>query len=469
MKNIIFIYLFLFVSTLNSQTVVIDEKFKENNYPVDYNFLPNLNRLVIQKGELSKDIPNKIIKNIYSYGTDGSFEIIVENDKLASCVFSPIENTLIVSNLPNANEKPTQFRKIVNGKSTSFTKTNDFYQYFNDEYEISLLNQNNKSNINIEKDSISFSLTNIVTRINEKVAIKKPDVTRIINPTNTNYANGVDFAVRINEYSIGIITKAIAKDYKSATLYRTIYAYNGVVLNDIAYKVEFQYKNLMYSNNGGGYIYTNPQTGDTYLSDLTINNFVIDQKTEDVYVYGLFAKNAKSSSNISNEPLGFYIFKFDKSGNKIWESVQTINDKADLNTNQNIANIKLNVTIRNEKVLLSISSASEKKNYIHYAIVDKATGNIAKIKKLKFSISNENKIDSNSKFVNSYYNNIGYEKKGLDIDGLIAQDDNLLFSNYLSAIQNNQKLFFKTFYSRNGIWLLETDNTGYFKVTFFKE
>ena len=167
----------------------------------------------------------------------------------------------------------------------------------------------------------------------------------------------------------------------------------------------------MYSNNGGGYIYTNPQTDDTFLSDLTINNFVIDPKTEDVYVYGLFAKNAKNSSNISNEPLGFYIFKFDKSGNKIWESVQTINDKADLNTNQNIANIKLNLVLRDEKVLLSISSASEKKSYIHYAIVAKGTGNITKMKKLNFSVSNENKIASNSKFVNSYYNNIGYEKK----------------------------------------------------------
>ena len=469
MRNTILAFLLLHVCAIHAQTVVVDEKFKENNYPVDYNFLPNLNRLVIQKGEQSKDIPNKIIKNIYSYDTDGFVEIIVANEKLASSVFSPIENTLLVSDLPKANDKPNQFRKIVNGKSTSFTKTNDFYQYFNDEYEISLLNQNNKSNINIEKDSISFSLTNIVTRINEKVAIKKPDVTRIINPENTNYANGVDFAVRINEYSIGIITKAIAKDYKSATLYRTIYAYNGVLLNDFAYKVAFQYKNLMYSNNGGGYIYTNPQTDDTFLSDLTINNFVIDPKTEDVYVYGLFAKNAKNSSNISNEPLGFYIFKFDKSGNKIWESVQTINDKADLNTNQNIANIKLNLVLRDEKVLLSISSASEKKSYIHYAIVAKGTGNITKMKKLNFSVSNENKIASNSKFVNSYYNNIGYEKKGIDIDGLIAQDDNLLFSNYMNSIQNNQNLFFKTFYSKNGIWLLETDNIGYFKILFFKE
>ena len=88
---------------------------------------------------------------------------------------------------------------------------------------------------------------------------------------------------------------------------------------------------------------------------------------------------------------------------------------------------------------------------------------------LNFSVSNENKVASNSKFVNSYYNNIGYEKKGIDIDGLIAQDDNLLFSNYMNSIQNNQNLFFKTFYSKNGIWLLETDNIGYFKVLFFKE
>ena len=160
---------------------------------------------------------------------------------------------------------------------------------------------------------------------------------------------------------------------------------------------------------------------------------------------------------------------FDKSGNKIWESVQTINDESDFNANQNVTNLKLSLTIRDEKMLLSITSPSEKKGYIQYSFINKMTGNVIKFNKIGFNVSAENKAISSGKFINSYFNNIGYEKKALDSEGLIAQENNLLFSNYLNTIQNNQKLFFKTFYAKNGIWLLETDNTGYFKTSFFKE
>ena len=468
MKKYIIVLLLLFTSLVNSQTIVFEEKFIDNNFPVGYNFLPNRNRLVIQKGNYVASSTNKIIKNIYSFDNDGFFEKIIENEALTNCIFSPTENAFIVSETSKTQEKTDQFKLVINSKSSPFFKMNENFQYFNDDYEFSILNQDNKGNVNFEKDQLSLSVTDIVTRENEKFAMKKPDLARIIGDNFAKY-NDLSFGIRVNEYNFGLITKAIAKDYKSATLYRTIYSYGGVILNDFAYKVDFQYKNLIYSNNGGGYIYTNPQSGDTYVSDLTINNFVIDQKTEEVYVYGLFGKNAKSSSNITNEPLGFYVFKFDKSGNKIWESVQTINDKSDFNANQNITNLKLSLTIRDEKMLLSITSPSEKKGYIQYSFINKITGNIIKLNKIGFNVFNENKASSSGKFINSVFNNIGYEKKALDSEGLIAQENNLLFSNYLNTIQNNQKLFFKTFYAKNGIWLLETDNTGYFKTSFFKE
>ncbi len=61
MKNNIIVSLLLFTSLVNSQTIVVEEKFKDNNFPVGYNFLPNKNRLVIQKGNYVASSTNKII------------------------------------------------------------------------------------------------------------------------------------------------------------------------------------------------------------------------------------------------------------------------------------------------------------------------------------------------------------------------------------------------------------------------
>lgn len=469
MKKIILTSILLFVSVINSQTLVVDEKFKENNYPIAYNFLPNLNRLVIQKGKNSPENIDKTIKNIFSYDSDGFVETLIKNEEYSNCIFSPIENTFLLTYPSKLEDKTKQYKIIANGKSAIFNKSDEYYQYFNDEYEFSVLNQENNENINLEKDNIFLSVTNLVTRENKKIKLNKLDIWRLKNSGTTNYSNDLTFGVRVNEYKIGFVTKSIAKDYKSSVLYRNIFSYNGYAMDDFAYKIQIPNKNLIYSNNGGGYIYTNPQTGDTYISDLAINNFVVDSKTEEVYVYGLFGESAKNASNISNKPTGFYVFKFDKTGNKIWELVENINDKEDFNANQNVTNIKLNFTIRNKHVLFSITTVNEKKGYLHYAFLDKETGNISKTKKINFNVSTVNTTILDDKFVKSYFNKDNVVNKNLDLDGLIAQEDNLVFANYLNSLQISKKLFLKTFYAKNGIWLLETDNTEYFKINFFKE
>ena len=109
MKNSIIVSLLLFMGLANAQTIVLEEKFKDNNYPIGYNFLPNKNRLVIQKGNYVASSTNKIIKNIYSFDSDGFFEKIIENEALTNCIFSPTENAFIVSETSKTQEKTDQF------------------------------------------------------------------------------------------------------------------------------------------------------------------------------------------------------------------------------------------------------------------------------------------------------------------------------------------------------------------------
>ncbi|MEO8235320.1 MAG: hypothetical protein ABI549_07890, partial [Flavobacterium sp.] len=96
-KNTIVLLLLLFVGLVDAQTIVLEEKFNDKNFPVGYNFLPNKNRLVIQKGNYVVSSTNKIIKNIYSFDNDGFFEKLIENEALTNCIFSPTENAFIVS------------------------------------------------------------------------------------------------------------------------------------------------------------------------------------------------------------------------------------------------------------------------------------------------------------------------------------------------------------------------------------
>ena len=206
--------LLLFVGLVNAQTVVLEEKFIDKNFPVGYNFLPNKNRLVIQKGNYVASSTNKIIKNIYSFDNDGFFEKLIENEALTNCIFSPTENAFIVSETSKTEQKTDQFKLVINGKSSPFFKMNENFQYFNDDYEFSILNQDNKGDINFEKDQLSLSVTDIVTRENQNFTMKKPDLARIIGDNFAKY-NDLSFGIRVNEYNFSLITKAIAKSFNT--------------------------------------------------------------------------------------------------------------------------------------------------------------------------------------------------------------------------------------------------------------
>jgi hypothetical protein len=470
MKKLILIQfvLLFFMNVTFAQKVVFEEQFKANNYPVGFNFLPNLNSLVVQKGEFIEGNSNKVIKNINSYDSEGCIEILLKNERASSCLFSPIENTYKINFNASNTENTNKYKIVSDGKAFFFDTNSKEYQFFNDQYQVNIFNQKNTDAIDITKDQIFLNVTNIQTRVIEKIAITKPDLNRIDNNLTAKYANGIDFNFRVNEYNIGLITKSIAKNYHSTSLFRTIYAYNGQKTNDYEYKIDLKDKNLMYCNNGGGSVYSNPQTGDTFLSDLTINNFVTDPKTEDVYVYGLFGKNAKNATNITNEPLGFYVFKFDKSGNKTWELIKEISDIEDFNTNQNITNLTLDCVVRANNLLVSIHSSGTKKQYLQYSFINNEDGKTEESNKIKYMISKDSNNKNKQLLIDSKFT-LNNDKKSLDVNSLIANSSNLDFSNYIKSTQNITKLYFKTFFGKKGIWLFETDNDGNYRILYFKD
>lgn len=469
MKKIYYSIVVLFaVFVAKAQTIIFEEKFDSNDFPIGYNFLPNKNRLVIQKGASVKDATNKLLKSLYSYNNEGFREQIIEKQNFMNCVFSPTENSFFVSEFSQTSPFGEQYKLYVDGVSSGFIKNFESFQYFNDNYQFNIVNQNFKDNVDFEKNDIFLDRTNITTRKNSKIKIVKPDLSRIEGDNFANYANKITFGVRVNDEAFGLITKSISKDYKSSTLYRTNYDFEGKLVEDFAYKTQIPNKFLMYCNNGGGVVSTNSKTGDTYISDLAINNFVVDKTTQEVYVYGLFGENAKSSANITNEPSGFYVFKFDKTGKKIWESIQAITDKIDFNTSQNITNLKLNLMVRNQNVLVAVSSENDKKGYIQYAVLDNVAGSKVKGNKIIYAVDAKSNSVSMYKDFLSSNNKTSITNKFFDNQSLIALENNESFSKYVAGFVDASKTYFKSFMSKKGIWVLESDNNSYYKLVYFE-
>lgn len=452
-----------------AQTIISKNVFEKNLVPLGYHFLPNANRIVFEKGIFEKDRPSvKIIKEIIGYDSDGFYETFAQNENLISCVFAPTEKSFIGLQYDKSENKSPQFKFVIDGNSSDFFKLDNKLQYFNDDAQFAIVNYNNSTKINLEKDDLFLDITDFGDRTNIKFKLQKPDVGRLIGNKNTAYANSIAFGIRVNEENFGIITKSISKDYKSATLYRTIYDYKGKQLKDLEYEVKLENNFLIYCNNGGGNIYTNPKTDETVLSDLNINNFAIDRTTSDVYVYGLFGNSAKNSSNVTNEAAGFYVYKFNKEGAKIWESIQPITNNKKFNGSQNISKINLSITIRINDVLVAISAEESDNPYLMFATLDVNTGNSQKNVSLDFKI--DKTINKNiSSFLKSSYNLDNVLNKFFDFQSMIAYNDNYTLKKYITEKISDKLLFYKSFLGKQGVWLIESDNLTFYNAIFFKD
>lgn len=500
---------------MNAQTTIVEEKFEKDNIPLSYNYLPKSDKLVIEKGEYVSMSTNRLITNINKFDSNGKKEILVENAELMNSNFSVAENTIKISDFSKFSYGKS-YKYIVNENSTSFTDFSELKKSnhrlfinslshissaeiirdqmmksagyltnstefndkkincFNDKYELGFTDQKSKNTIDFEKDDLFLEVTNIFTRVNKRFSLEKPDINRLKGDAFIKPDKDLGFAAIItNTEAFEIITKSISKDYKTTILYRTNYNMEGKKLNETSFTVLLNNYFLIYSNNGGGFAGTTSGTGANsysipiFVDDLSINNFLQDAKTGEVYIYGLFGEKSKGL-NDDNSALGYYIFKFDKSGKKIWESINTINDKKEFNDKTHLLRLFSNLKFSKDKLYFS-TGTDFSKEYVHYSFLDKNTGTILNKNKISYKKDKIFTVMSDVRyFLLSFYEYEGYKNKVFDYDGLVAIDSNTKVADYLKSINNKNKLYFNTIFSSEGIWLIESDNEEYYKVTFFK-
>lgn len=480
MRKFLF-YFVLFSSVyVNAQTTIVEEKFKDGMVPIDYFYFPKSNKFIITEGLQPKKVsfysmPSVEINNVISFDSFGKKEFLAKNVNWEWFDFSISENTFRGTNVSKSMMSNSTYKYYINGKSTStsdFKKINNPYSennahiFYNDKYELAFTDKKLNTDINLKDEELFLTITDIFTSKSKKIGIEKQDINKLIGDAFIKPHKGfVGFNVNaIDNEKFEIITKSISKDYNSSVLYRTNYNMEGKKLNETAFTINLKDNYLIYSINGGGLTKsimsgTGGNSVWVFADDLSINNFYEDNTTKDVYIYGLFGTNSKQL-NRTNSPSGYYIFKFDKNGNKIWESINPIVDKKDFNDDIDLMRLYIVLRLYNDKLYFSVGE-DNKKNYVHYSFLDKNTGKIVKENKISydkatFSFTGKRSLK-------------GYDNKDLGIETLVALDSNQKVADYIKKIKSPETIILKAVFSEKGVWLFETDKKDYYKVTLFKD
>ncbi|UPQ80488.1 hypothetical protein M0M57_06515 [Flavobacterium azooxidireducens] len=463
------------------QTLILDEKIEKDYIPLRINFLPKENKIVFSSGTYLGISTNEMIKNIYSYDHLGTKEILLENEAVMNLRFSTTEKSFYVEDYAKMSYTGPFYRIFTNGIPSKKVKYEyktrkyafNFRNYgFNDTYEFGISNQKGNEDVNCKEDDIFIEVTDINTRKAIKNKIDKPSIERIEGEGFIKYIpkkNKIGFGYYVvgNE-GFQIISKSISADYRTIIMYRTNYNTEGKFINEDSFKIELNKENtyFVYSNNGGSKTTTAIVNNLPIFShDLAINNFVVD-KDENVYIYGITGPKAESL-NTFNVATGYYIFKFNKNGDKIWESFHEIKDESHFNKKRHLYRLFVDLDIFDDKILFS-TGTDYVHEHIHYSILNSHNGDLISTEKLLFDEKKIRLFSTGAKrlFYPHYFIE-EFQNKIFDVNSLIANKINKDFNAYLASIKNNENLSFKTLFSQEGIWLVETDHINYYKVNYF--
>lgn len=487
---------------LSAQTVIVDEKFEKKNEPVDFTYLPISKKIVIMKG---KTIPMGVapfIYNAYSFDVNGKREVVVENDELMELTFSSTENSFKAFDLSKLRFNARYDSKYFNNNTISkvaFSDLNDIGDYyfgtselnnhyykvgratfskfsdsFNEFYEVGLTNQKGKDKINFEKDDLYLEVLDIKNSSKNRYKIEKPNLSLLTGKSYVEFHDDLSFNCRLNgNDNFDLISKSLSIDSRTAILYKNTFDFAGKKIKEAVYNLTLNGKFFICSDNGGGSTgWTGGLNhGPTYktYNVLNVNNFVVDKKNGDVYIYGLFSNTAPQHKyKVLQMADGFYVFKFDKNGNKIWESINQFYYNNEPSQVQVSEDLYVNFVEYSDQFLFKITS-NDIYEYCQAIVIEKAEGKV--LKYINKAYDHKSFFVSDKLFVRALFViNDEFKNKSFFPNCFTAMSLNEKYLKYIKSLptEGNRK-YFNTFFSDQGIWLIETDNEEYYKVLLFKE
>lgn len=496
MKKTLLALLFTAVN-LSAQTVLLDEKIDKENSPGYFQYLPISKKIVFCTSSKSKG------NSAFTIDSNGKKTFMYENDTRRYCSFSRTERSYMTSDPKDQGWTP-DYNFIFDGKEQLVTKEkfkDVNFKYFgdynqnniydasgyatnssgatNDFYILGFTNAQNDWNIkSLEKDDVYLEIIEIKNNTKRRVKLEKPDFTFLKGDQFAKTGYDINFACKLNNNeNFDLITKSLSADSQTVILYKSTYDFEGKKIKTQPFTIHLNNKYFITSTNGGGPQFdTSTQSiqsshfiDKSYSLDvLSINNYYEDRENGDMYIYGLFSDEAPKIINGKAFPKGFYIFKFDKNGNKIWESVNYIDGKEYFEKIRGSAAFQVNLLEYNKDLIFS-ASVNSFTEFTNAAIIDKASGSLLKSSFIEYN-NNLSHAGKYSNFIRHTYDYKGLKNKVFSQIGFAAVSINSRVMDYLKSIsEKGNRLYFETIYSDEGIWLVETDNKEYYKVLLFKE
>ncbi|GGF26563.1 hypothetical protein [Flavobacterium limi] len=506
-KILLSIALFSYV-LLSAQTVIVDEKFEDKNEPVDFQYLPNSKKIVVYKGFGIGMTLSYITTRALSFDTSGNKTVLFENEKLISPTFSVTNNTFKAYDATNIFKPSYKFFQdnnilIVKNDALKDLNTSYFGRYdynnvlcsvidrlpnmsfdasFNDIYDFGFTNQKEKDKINFEKDEIYLERVEIKTNSRKRMKLEKPDLTLLKGELFAKQDSKTSFNCKLNgNENFDLITKSVSADFKTTILYKTTYDFEGKKIKELSFPLSFNDKFFMTSNNNGGaaIYHSTPSFQSNYnpssvikdvsisLDVLSINHYFEDKKTGDIYVYGIFSEKPTKKVDGSASPKGFYVFKFDKNGTKLWESLNEIDGKDFFERIHTSSRLQINLLEYKDDFIFSVS-VNDFTEFSYSTTVTKSTGSIS-----KFNFIEYNNNTSNLKmkaFVNNSYVSDDFKNKVFSQMTFVAMTINPNVVSYLKNVsKEGKKLYYESIICNEGIWLIQTDNKESYKILLFKD
>ena len=488
---------------LSAQTVIVDEKFEDDNEPVTFQYLPNSKKFIVYKGFGITMTLSYITTNALSFDVDGKKTILFQNEKLVSPTFSVTENTYKAYDAAKfsmkANYKFFQNNgiQVVNHDALEDLDSNYFGRLdynnvlsavtmrwpnmpfnasFNDVYDFGFTNQKQKDKVDFEKDDIYLETIEIKSNARKRVKLDKPNLTLLKGDAFAKADLKTSFTSKLNgNENFDIITKSVSSDFQTTIVYKTTYDFQGKKIKEMPLTLNLKDKYFVTSDNYGGpkdfnskpatpvYPFT---TVSVTLGTMSINHYFEDKKSGDIYVYGIFSDKATKEIDGGTTPKGFYVFKFDKNGTKLWESINKIDDKEFFEKIHSTSKLQVDLLEYNKDLVFSVS-VNDFTEFSYSTIVDKSAGSISKINFIEYN-NNTSNLKSKA-FVNNSYVSGEFKNKVFSQMAFVAMTIDPNVMNYIKSVsKEGKKLYYETVISDQGIWLVQTDNKESYKILLFK-
>lgn len=469
----------LLLSTLglSAQTTIIEETLGKGKPKFTYDYSFQMNKIIISEA-FESSMGGGIFNKAFMCDENGNKEMIIDGDKFSSLELS--ENGVDFLSIYLAKKLgPRTVAYYVNSKKYDFGEMKNFFgsfslyeHLFTDQYQLKILDAKGKKDFDFEKDGFYLNRTDFTKKITKSFQLKKPNVQRLKGEHLLKVKNPGCYVNLVDNNSFELITKSISKDMTGSTMYRTLYDLEGKMLHDYTYSYELPRGGLVRCTTREGKSATAVQPNQsitkssTYgdrgpLLDLGINEHFIDPVTNDVYIYGLYMEEF---------PAGFYLIRFNKEGEKIWEKQYAIEDKKGLNNKrQTWSSVSLFIkNYMDDKTLSFAIAGGMGDTYNHFFLLDKENGVVKK------HIYNDTETVAKGGFLTLAHSSI-YEVTKLgknrycDTNTLMAYNLNEKVKKYIDGVATKKEVTFDSFVSSKGFWLLESDNDNYYKVTYFKD